>query len=207
MKRRITSLIIGILIYGMVGLTYADPITYYFSGDITSITDMMGDPLSHDKITIGDVFSGQYTFDFNNTEIYDGNSISSWYRCPNGNTSITLGSMEWIDSSESRLTEVDNGTGHTTALYFTDDGPLLLQFTNPGWDDHSLPSSLAGVFRFTYDEDVNGIYYVVEGETTYFSEAVPEPTSGALIVVAIGMFALRNVRTHREADRPYTRKM
>lgn len=34
---------------------------------------------------------------------------------------------------------------------------------------------------------------------------IPEPTSGALILAAIGMFGLRNARTRREKDRPYTR--
>lgn len=35
---------------------------------------------------------------------------------------------------------------------------------------------------------------------------IPEPASGALILVTIGMFGLRNARTWRDKDRPYTRQ-
>ena len=35
---------------------------------------------------------------------------------------------------------------------------------------------------------------------------IPEPTSGTLILVTIGLFGLRSARTHRDKDRPYTRQ-
>jgi hypothetical protein len=35
--------------------------------------------------------------------------------------------------------------------------------------------------------------------------AIPEPTSGALILVAVGIFGLRNARIRRDADQPYIR--
>ena len=129
--------------------------------------------MSHDSVNIGDAFSGSFTFDRSGSwKIYH-NSISSSYKSA-GESDLTAGSLEWNESPVTTVSVTDNGTGRSITLSLG--GPRLIQSFTPGLGHQNLPSSLEGDYFFSYSEMRDGVDFVIEGETSYFSTTpIPPP--------------------------------
>ena len=170
----LVCLTLSAIILGLTTLASATPKTYYFTGTITFTGDNMERTvLPHDSVKIGDAFSGSFSFDLSGARKIYLNSIASSYISV-GESHLIAGSLEWNQSPETMITIVDNGTGRSTTLSF--DGPRLIQSSYPGLGHQNLPSSLEGDFFFTYSEMRDGVDFVVEGETSYFSTTpIPPP--------------------------------
>lgn len=207
-RKRIAALAMAFL--GVAGSSaFATPVTFYFGGTITEVQD----PFAHlnDRIQVGDVFSGSYTFILESLDSDMSNSVYAYYEDSIIAVDIAIGD-EFVThgpASFSAINLVNDPAGKTGIDIYTAAASVLLSEVSLTFglqlaDDDALflqndflsttpPDVALAEFRhFGLSSQPLGVH--VNGELEFLS-VVPEPATG---ILAIGLiFAwLGGRRTH-----------
>lgn len=191
-------LALAIAFCGFTASAFATPLTFYFGGTITEVQD----PFAHlnDRIQVGDVFSGSYTFILESLDSDMSNSVYAYYEDSIIAVDIAIGD-EFVThgpASFSAINLVNDPAGKTGIDIYTAAASVLLSEVSLTFglqlaDDDALflqndflsttpPDVALAEFRhFGLSSQPLGVH--VNGELEFLS-VVPEPATG---ILAIGL--------------------
>ncbi len=201
--------IIAFLFFGSTA--WAFPVSYNFSGNITSVND--NDNLLDGSVVVGGSFSGIFSYDSDLPDIVSSPTYYSSGGSPSVSSTITTGNYNFqvglgsIDSTNDYMIILGNYTntpfidltpspGKLTKIMLTDAGGTSFSGT-------SLPNNLdldifdSATITIHGDSGPNNPFFSVLGniDTLTANNPIPEPTTIALL--GIGILGLAGVEVRR----------
>jgi hypothetical protein len=207
MRKPLARLGVGIVVALMAGAAQAVPITFAFSGEVTSIID--NSHVLGNDVAVGDIFDGTYTFDSTLTDSYADPSVGLYFS-NDAVMQVSIGVFDLIRDS-SGLIRVENGPPGSSSdslslssSNFTSSGlrvsGMVAVFRDSSatmFADDSLPLhspsmstiSAAGFQIEGHREFNDPIGFAING---VIHELTPEP--GALFLITAGVLGLTRRR-------------
>lgn len=204
-KRSIATLERQLLILVFVGIVfgvqsaYAVPITFYFTGTITSIRDSIP-PYLNSSIVPGGDFSGSYTFESSTPDDYPNDPWGRYTFPASPSLLMILHIGDYTLVAPLNYIDVDNGTG-TKDKYHVASGPLTFSDTAPHmyidcssltqnvFDSDTLPTVPPDISLFdSHEFGLTAYEWAVYGQITSIT---PEPRSLAFLLIGLSIACMR----------------
>jgi hypothetical protein len=199
MKTRPTVICVALLVVAFSSPSWAVPITFEFTGQVTSIVD--ADSVLAGEVAVGHTFTGSYTFESTLPDSYpypDPNGSRGYYASPSSVMHVNIGAFDLWSGTQNLIQVVNESSIDALILSSTAfrssgldvEGMVVKVHDSSGvvFDDDSLPATLPPFSAFSWSSFQIEGRRVVDDPVGFAINGViltltPEPTSFGLLIV------------------------